>query len=210
MNMAKLKQYSNEINMYKKIKINGKKFALLISKDEIQDKIKQLATQITKDYAGKQPLFVGIMNGCFMFAADLFRQIGTPAEITFIKLLSYKGTSSSESVVHSIGLEHVIKDRHVIILEDIVDTGKTLNSFLPELKAQAPASIRIASCLFKPKALKHNVIPDYYGFDIENDFVVGYGLDYDGIGRNTQDIYVLTDEEIEDTKEVFEEIYPII
>lgn len=196
--------------MYKKIKINGKKFSLLISQDEIQGKIAQLAKQITKDYAGKQPLFIGIMNGCFMFAADLFRQVATPAEITFIKLLSYKSTSNTEPVIHSIGLEQTVTNRHVIILEDIVDTGKTLYSFLPELKAQNPASIKIASCLYKPKALKHDVVPDYHGFAIENDFVVGYGLDYDGIGRNTNDIYVLTDEEIEDTKEVFEEIYPII
>lgn len=196
--------------MYKKIKINGKKFALLINRDEIQNRIKELANQITKDYANKQPLFIGIMNGCFMFAADLFRQIETPAEITFIKLLSYKGTSNSEPVVHSIGLEQAVTGRHIIILEDIVDTGKTLNSFLPELRAQNPASIKIASCLFKPKAIKHDVTPEYYGFAIENDFVVGYGLDYDGIGRNTHDLYILTDEEVEDSKEIFEERYPII
>lgn len=172
------------------IEINNKKFDLLIDESTIISRITEIAEQINKDFVGKQPLFIGIMNGCFMFASDLFKRIDIPAEISFIKLLSYKGTSTTNKVVHSIGLEQIIKDRHVIIIEDIVDTGTTLNSFLPELRAQNPASINIASLLFKPDALKHDVIPNYYGFKIKNDFVVGYGLDYDGLGRNNKNIYV--------------------
>jgi hypoxanthine phosphoribosyltransferase len=173
------------------MELNGKKFDILIDEGTIQCRIIEIAEEINKEYEGKNPLFIGIMNGCFMFASDLFKRITVPAEISFIKLLSYKGTSTTNKVVHSIGLEQTVKDRHVIILEDIVDTGTTLHSFLPELKAQNPASIKIASCLFKPKALKHDITSDYIGFSVGNSFVVGYGLDYDGYGRNNKNIYSL-------------------
>ncbi len=172
------------------LEINEKKFKLLISEETIQNRITELAEEITNDYYDKQPLFIGIMNGCFMFASDLFKQIEFPSEISFIKLLSYKGTSTTNNVIHSIGMEQSVKGRHVIILEDIIDTGTTLNNFLPELRAQNPASIKIASCLFKPNALKHDITPDYVGFNIENGFIVGYGMDFFGFGRNNKNIYI--------------------
>ena len=126
-----------------------------------------------------------------MFAADLFKHINIEAEISFIKLVSYKGTKSTGNVITAIGLDEVIKDRHLIIIEDIVDTGRTLHHFLPQLIHQQPASLKIASLLHKPDATIHSIALDYIGFSIPNKFVLGYGLDYDGLGRNLPSIYQL-------------------
>jgi len=172
------------------MKIHDKEFEVLIHRHDIQNRVIKIAEEINKEYKDKKPLLIGIMNGSFLFAADLFRNLTIEAEISFIKLLSYKGTSSSNNVVRSIGLEETVNNRHIIIIEDIVDTGRTLHSFLPELTVQNPSSLKIATLLFKPLALKHDIKPDYVGFEIENDFVVGYGLDYDGLGRNLNDIFV--------------------
>lgn len=174
------------------IQIHDKKFEIFLSEDIIQKRIGELATEIDKDYAGRKPLFIAILNGSFMFAADLFKHLQSKAEICFIKLASYKGMKSSGKVVTSIGLEEDLFDKDVILLEDIVDTGKTLHHFLPKLEHQQPRSLRIATLLHKPDATQFPLNLDYIGFSIPDKFVVGYGLDYDGLGRNIKEIYQLS------------------
>lgn len=173
------------------IQVHDKKFETYLSAEKIQQRIKELAETINSDFAGKKPLFVAVLNGSFMFASDLFKWITIDAEICFIKLASYKGMKSSGKVVTSIGLEEDLFGKDVIILEDIVDTGKTLHHFLPKLLHQQPKSMKIATLLHKPEATKFVLTLDYVGFEIPDKFVVGYGLDYDGLGRNYADIYQL-------------------
>jgi hypoxanthine phosphoribosyltransferase len=173
------------------LRVHDKEFEPYLSADEIAHKIQQMAEAINTDYAGKRPLFIAILNGSFIFASDLFKSISIEAEICFIKLASYKGTKSSGHVITAIGLDTDIIDRHVIILEDIVDTGKTLSEFLPQLHHQQPASLAIAALLHKPDATVYAIKIDYLGFSIPNKFVLGYGLDYDGLGRNIKEIYQL-------------------
>jgi len=176
------------------IEVFNKKFIPYITAQQIDEQVKKLAGDINKDYAGKRPLFIAILNGSFMFAADLFKEITIDAEICFIKLASYKGTKSTGNVITSIGLDEPLKDRHVIIVEDIVDTGKTLHEFLPQLFNQQPASLKIAALLHKPDALAYPVKIDYLGFNVPDKFLLGYGLDFDGLGRNLREIYQLTGE----------------
>lgn len=176
------------------IKVIDKVFTPFIPADKINARIKELADQLNDDYAGKKPLVIGVLNGSFMFAADLFRQLTVEAEISFIKLASYKGTSSTGNVVTAIGMEENLKDRHIIIVEDIIDTGKTLHAFMPEIYNRQPASVKIATFLSKPDALKYDVKADYCAFEIENKFVLGYGMDYDGLGRNIPELYVLKED----------------
>ncbi|HRG22995.1 MAG TPA: hypoxanthine phosphoribosyltransferase [Chitinophagaceae bacterium] len=173
------------------IKVHDKTFDIYLSSDTIQQRVKELADQINSDYAGKRPLFIAILNGSFMFAADLFKNLTIEAEICFIKLASYKGMKSSGNVVTSIGLEDDLFGKEVIIVEDIVDTGKTLHNFLPKLSHQQPKSLRIATLLHKSSATVFPLHPDYVGFVIPDKFVVGYGLDYDGLGRSLKEIYQL-------------------
>lgn len=173
------------------ITLFSKTFVPFLSEQEIQTQIKAIAQQINKDYEGKKPLFLSILNGSFMFSADLFKYLNIEAEICFIKLASYKGTQSTGHVITSIGLDSNVKDRHIIVLEDIIDTGKTLHTFLPQITNQQPASLKIAVLLHKPEATTHDVQIDYCCFKIPNKFVLGYGLDFDGFGRNTKDIYQL-------------------
>ena len=173
------------------IQIHDKVFEPYIDEAKIADGVKRVAEGINRDYEGKKPLILGVLNGSFIFAADLFRGLTIEAEISFIKLVSYKGTSSTGNVVTAIGLEEQLGGRHVIIVEDIIDTGKTLHSFLPELQSRNPASLKIATFLTKPSALKYPVHADYNVFEIEDKFVVGYGLDYDGLGRNLPELYIL-------------------
>ncbi len=173
------------------IKVHDKSFDIYLSSETIQQRVKELADQINTDYAGKRPLFIAILNGSFMFAADLFKNLTSEAEICFIKLASYKGMKSSGNVVTSIGLEDDLFGKEVIIVEDIVDTGKTLHNFLPKLSHQQPKSLRIATLLHKSEATVFPLHPDYVGFVIPDKFVVGYGLDYDGLGRNLKEIYQL-------------------
>jgi len=173
------------------IQVHDKVFIPFLNAAAIAERIAELARRIEQDYAGKKPLFLAVLNGSFLFAADLFRQLQIDAEISFIKLASYKGTSSTGNVITAIGLEESVFERHVILLEDIVDTGKTLHEFIPGLQQQQPASIKIAALLAKPIALKYPVHPEYLGFEIPDKFVVGYGLDYDGLGRNLPEIYQL-------------------
>lgn len=176
------------------IEVLHKKFRPFIKAAQIHEQICKLADQLNIDYAGKRPVFIAILNGSFMFAADLFKELTIEAEICFIKLASYKGTKSTGNVITSIGLDLPLKDRHVIIVEDIVDTGKTLHEFLPQLEGLQPASLRIASLLHKPEAQVYPLTIDYLGFTVPNKFLLGYGLDYDGLGRNLKEIYQLVEE----------------
>jgi hypoxanthine phosphoribosyltransferase len=168
-------------------------FTDYLSAATIAERVAQLGTQINKDFQEKNPLFLCILNGSFMFASDLYKHITTPSEISFVKLASYKGTTSTGAVVNMIGLDKDLFDRHVVIIEDIVDTGKTLFEFLPTIQHQNPASISICTLLQKPEALQHPVDVKYVGFAIPNKFVVGYGLDYDGYGRNLPEIYQIVE-----------------
>lgn len=176
-----------------KITVHDKQFVPYISAAEIDAACAQIAAQINADYAGKKPLFIAILNGSFLFAADLFRKLNIEAEISFIKLASYKGTTSTGKVITAIGLDERLQDRHIILLEDILDTGRTLFNFIPELQQQGPASLKIATLLTKPSARQFDIQPDYLGFEIPDKFVVGYGLDYDGLGRNIPSIYQLAE-----------------
>ena len=173
------------------IKVHDKSFETYLSEETILLRVKEMAADINKDYAGKRPLFIAILNGSFMFASDLFKQLNIEAELCFIKLASYKGMKSSGNVVTSIGLEDDLFGRDVIIVEDIVDTGKTLHDFLPKLMHQQPKSLKIVTLLHKSEATEYPLQLDYVGFSIPNKFVVGYGLDYDGLGRNWKEIYQL-------------------
>jgi len=176
------------------IQVHDKKFKPYISAQEITTRIQKLAEEIDIDYKEKLPLFIAILNGSFMFASELFKYIRIDAEISFIKLASYKGTKSTGNVITSIGMDEPLKGRHIIIIEDIVDTGKTLSQFLPQLSDQQPASLKIASLLHKPEAMVHPIKIDYLGFSVPNKFLLGFGLDYDGLGRNSADILQLIDE----------------
>lgn len=176
------------------IQVLDKRFQPYIKAAQIQEQVNKLAVQLNDDYAGKKPLFLAILNGSFMFASDLFKELTIEAEICFIKLASYKGTKSTGNVITSIGLDMPLTGRHVIIVEDIVDTGKTLFEFLPQLEIQQPASLKIAALLHKPDALKHPLTVDYVGFNVPNKFLLGYGLDYDGLGRNLKEIYQLVED----------------
>ncbi|HLG38030.1 MAG TPA: hypoxanthine phosphoribosyltransferase [Chitinophagaceae bacterium] len=173
------------------VKVHDKSFETYLSEEKILQRVKEIASAISKDYAGKRPLFIAILNGSFMFASDLFKNLTIEAELCFIKLASYRGLKSSGNVVTSIGLEDDLFGKDVIIVEDIVDTGKTLHNFLPKLLHQQPKSLKIAALLHKSEATEYPLELNYIGFDIPNKFVVGYGLDYDGLGRNLREIYQL-------------------
>ncbi len=176
------------------IQVNDKKFTPYLNVLQIDAQIKRLGAEINKDYEGKRPLFIAILNGSFMFASDLFKELTIDVEICFIKLASYKGTKSTGQVITSIGLDATLTGRHVVVLEDIVDTGKTLSEFLPQLTNQQPASLKIAALLHKPDALVHPLKIDYLGFNVPDKFLLGFGLDYDGYGRNLKEIYRLVEE----------------
>lgn len=174
-----------------KKKIHDKIFIPYLKATDIQQAVSRMATQINKDYQGKSPLCIAILNGSFMFAADLFKQLEIDASISFIKLASYKGMNSTGNVITAIGLEATLSGRDIILIEDIVDTGKTLHAFLPQLMDHQPASLKICSLLHKKEATVYPINIDYLGFEIPNLFVVGYGLDYDGSGRNLGEIMQL-------------------
>jgi len=176
-----------------RIHIHDKFFEPYLSAASIEEKVKEIAERVNQDYSGKKPLFIAILNGSFMFAADLFKNISIESEICFIKLASYKGTRSSGQVITAIGLDTDLFGRHVVIVEDIVDTGKTLNAFLPQLHHQQPESLKIISLLHKPAAMIFPIPVDYTGFSVPDKFMVGYGLDYNGLGRNHSAIYQLVE-----------------
>jgi hypoxanthine phosphoribosyltransferase len=173
------------------IRVHDKQFEPYINASTIAGRIKEIAGELNRDYRDKKPLFIAILNGSFMFAADLYKELHIDAEVCFIKLASYKGTKSTGHVITAIGLDMDLFGRDVVIVEDIVDTGKTLSEFLPQLLHQQPASLKIVALLHKPEATVFPITIDYLGFSIPNKFVVGYGLDYDGLGRNIPEIYKL-------------------
>jgi len=175
------------------ITFKDKSFKPFIAKTKLKEAVEQVATKINADYKGKTPLFIGVLNGSFMFVADLLKAIDLQCKISFVKLASYQGTSTTGKVNELIGLSENLKGEDVILVEDIVDTGNTLEKLYEILKEKEVNSIKIATLLYKPTAYKkaHNI--DYVGIEIPNAFVVGYGLDYDGLGRNLSSIYVLND-----------------
>jgi hypoxanthine phosphoribosyltransferase len=175
----------------KEIRILDKMFREYLTEKVIQQRIEEMATQVNSDLAGKEVVFLGILNGAFLFAADLFRLIEFPARISFVKLASYQGTSSSGSIKELIGWNEDIRNKTIVVIEDIVDTGNTLERIVDELIIRKASEIRIAALLYKPEAYTKKIPLDYVGFEIPNDFVVGYGLDYDGFGRNLPAVYTL-------------------
>ncbi|NBB19759.1 hypoxanthine phosphoribosyltransferase [Runella sp. CRIBMP] len=173
--------------------VKDKRFVPFIDKQTLEERIAEVGRKISEDYRDKNPLFVVVLNGAFLFAAELIKNVPIPCEITFVRVSSYSKTESTGQLKEILGLKESIEGRHVIIVEDIVDTGLTMNKLLFQLSVQKPDSIQVASMLFKPAALKTPLTVKYVGFEIENRFVVGYGLDYDEQGRNLDAIYVLAD-----------------
>ena len=177
--------------MDKQIQVQDLTFELFITEETIQQRVKELGHEIATQFKDQNPLFIGILNGAFLFTADLIRACPIASEVTFMKIQSYAGLQSTGTVTTQIGLQQDIKGRAVIIVEDIIDTGATLYHLLPNLQKLGPSSISLASLLVKPTALKHPLVIDYKGFEIPNKFVIGYGLDYNGQARNLSDIYQL-------------------
>jgi len=174
-------------------KLKDKIFEKYILNNELQAKVSELSSIINTELEGKNPIFIIVLNGAFIFASDLLKGISIDCEIAFVKLSSYQGTKSTGTVNQVIGLDIDIKDRTVVVIEDIVDTGLTLDRFLATLRLMEPADIKIATCLLKPEAFHSRFPIDYKCFSIPNEFVVGYGLDYDGLGRNSSDIYKIVE-----------------
>ncbi|SRR6056297_621873 len=178
-----------------KIKLNDKEFQISIHSDKIQSVVKHVANQISEDFRDKDvPVFLSILNGAFMFTADLFKYLSIDAYVTFVKFASYSGTTSSGKVKQLIGLNEDLEGRNVIVLEDIVDSGLTIKQLSRQLDSLNLKEYKIASFLHKPDACEEDIKIDYVGMEIPNDFIVGYGLDYDGLGRNYKDIYTLISE----------------
>lgn len=175
------------------IKVHDKHFEPFIPEGKIQKEVSRIAKEMNHDLASKDPIFLGILNGAFMFASDLYKQLTFPCQITFLKLASYSGTQSTGTVKQLIGINRDLKDRVVVVLEDIVDTGVTLETIIRQLSGYQPAEIRVATFLHKPDATIREVELNYVGMKIPNDFILGYGLDYDGYGRNFKEIYRLVD-----------------
>lgn len=176
------------------IKILDKVFKQYISYNEIKKRIKKLALQIETDYGDKDPIFISILNGSFMFAAELFKNLNIPCNITFVKLASYQGTQSSGKIKELVGFNEQIEGRTVIVIEDIVDTGNTIIDIVKDLESKNPKEIVICTLLLKPEAYNNSFPIKYRCFEIPNDFIVGFGLDYNSYGRNFKDIYVISNQ----------------
>lgn len=177
--------------MMKEVTIHDKTFEIFLSSETIQGTIDELAQRMTKELKDKNPLFLVVLNGAFMFAADLLKRFDFNCEVSFVKLSSYVGTQSTSVVREIIGLDEVLHGRTVVIVEDIIDTGITMANTIPKLIKLEAKDVRLATLLFKPNAFQKDYKIDYIGMKIPNDFIVGYGLDYDGLGRNLPDIYKL-------------------
>lgn len=171
------------------VQIKDKSFEHFIDFQDIQNAVKTVATRMNNDLKDKNPLFLAVLNGAFMFMGDLMKEVSVPCEISFIRLASYQGLKSTENVREVFGLTEDIEGRTVVIVEDIVDSGNTMLMLVEQLEKRNPKEIKIATLLLKPDALKHDVKLDYVALEIPNDFIVGYGLDYDGYGRNLNSIY---------------------
>ncbi len=179
--------------METKIQIKDRYFKPYISREEIAKAVKRVADQMNKDLAGTNPLFLCVLNGAFVFAADLFRELTVEPEITFIRMKSYAGMHSTGEIKQIYGLQEDITDRTVVIIEDIIDTGFTIRQLVKQLKEGNPRDVKVATLLFKPESLQCDIKPDYVAIEIPPAFIVGYGLDYDELGRNLKDIYVVTE-----------------
>ena len=177
-----------------RVKIKDKTFETSIPEADIKQRVKELAQQISRDMEGKNPLLLGVLNGSFIFAADLMREITIPCEVSFVKLASYQGVTSTGKVREVLGINEDLQGRHVIIVEDIVDTGRTMKQMIESLGTRNPASVRICTLFVKPEKLEVKLDIDYAAFSIPNDFIVGYGLDYDQQGRQLKEIYTLAEE----------------
>lgn len=175
------------------VKIKDKTFRTFIPEDQIAERVKAVAERINKDLADKNPLFLAVLNGSFIFAADLMRNITIPCEISFVKLASYQGTTSTGVIKEVIGLNEELAGRTVVILEDIVDTGFTIKRMIETLGTRSPESVHVCTLLLKPGKLQVPLNVEYVAMEIPNDFIVGYGLDYDQQGRNLRDIYTLVE-----------------
>lgn len=179
--------------MQQAVQLHHLRFVPYIKAADIQSRVQEIAAALSKRYEGQTPVFISILSGAFIYAADLMRAYEGPCETAFVKLSSYSGTQSGGTIKTEIGLEKHVEGRHLIVVEDIIDTGRTLHFFLKQLAEQKPASILVTAFLRKPDAAEYAVPAELVGYDIENRFVVGYGLDYDGLGRNLPDIYILED-----------------
>jgi hypoxanthine phosphoribosyltransferase len=177
------------------MQINNLQVEVFIPNNQIQQRVKSIAVEINQAYNGKKPIFLAVLNGAFIFAADLMREITIQSEISFVKIASYSGTQSTENIKELIGFNENLANRHVIVVEDIIDTGLSMKHILEQLALLNPASVAVVTLLLKKEALKHQVQVDYVGFEIANKFVLGYGLDFDGLGRNLPDIYAETTNE---------------
>ncbi|MFN4085209.1 MAG: hypoxanthine phosphoribosyltransferase [Spirosomataceae bacterium] len=175
------------------IHIRDKSFVPFLSAKTLQARILELAQELNTDYRDKDPLFIGVLNGAFVFLSDLFKCIEIPCEVTFVRVSSYQSMNSTGQVKQILGLQEDIQNRHIILVEDIVDTGLTMQQITQQILGLQPASLAIVTLLHKPEALEAEIDLDYVGFEIENKFVVGYGLDYDGQGRNLDAVYVLAE-----------------
>lgn len=173
------------------IKVREKEFEVYLDETKIQQRIAEIGEEINEEYANKNPLFIGILNGSFMFASDLMKAVNVPSEIAFIRMASYKGMESSGAVKQVLGLQENVFGRHLILIEDIVDSGLTMEQVIKFFQERGSKSIRVATLLLKPEKLEKDLKLDYVGFEIPEKFVVGYGLDYNGHGRNLKDIYQL-------------------
>ncbi|MGM9689199.1 MAG: hypoxanthine phosphoribosyltransferase [Alloprevotella sp.] len=175
----------------KKIQVRDREFTVSIPEAVILQRVAQVAEQINSDLKGENPLFLAVLNGSFMFAADLLRGINIPCEISFVRMASYEGTSSTGKVKELLGLKEDISGRTIVVVEDIIDSGLTMEHLLQTLQQKGPKQVKVASLLVKPGNLKVDLDIPYCCFEIPNDFIVGYGLDYDGYGRNLRDIYTV-------------------
>ena len=174
-----------------RVKIKDKTFETSMSEAEIKQRVKELAQQMSRDLEGKNPLLLAVLNGAFIFAADLMREMTIPCEISFVKLASYHGTASTGTIREVIGINEDLTDRTVVIVEDIVESGLTIKRMMEQIGTRHPASVQVCTLFFKPDRLKENLKLDYVAFSIPNDFILGYGLDYDQQGRGLKDLYTL-------------------
>ncbi|RLD76876.1 MAG: hypoxanthine phosphoribosyltransferase [Bacteroidetes bacterium] len=178
----------------KKVKVRDKEFSLFLTAEDIDKAVEQVAEMINIDMEGRDPLFLCVLNGAFIFASDLLKKVEVNCEISFVKLSSYVGTKTTNTVRELIGLDQVLTNRTVVVIEDIIDTGITMDYTLAKLRKLGASDVRIATLLFKPEAFRKNYPIDYVGIVIPNEFIVGYGLDYDGHGRNLPDIYKIIED----------------
>lgn len=181
------------IRIMSTIQVRDKRFKVSIPEAEIKKRVKALAEQMSRDLAGKNPLFLSVLNGSFIFTADLMRAMTIPCEVSFVKLASYEGTTSTGKVREVIGINEDLKGRTVVIVEDIVESGTTMKRMIEQLGTRSPESVQICTLFFKPDKLKEALTLDYVAFEIPNDFIVGYGLDYDQAGRGLKDVYTLAE-----------------